>query len=96
MWGNNLRGLFSIKGGEIMKNPIKEIKKKNNWSIQQFASAADISFTTAYKCLNGITQKINGNILEAIKVLGYDPEEIKKEYQKFRQAKQQELLQEVK
>ena len=96
MWGNNLRGLFSIKGGEIMKNPIKEIKQKNNWSIQQFASAADISFTTAYNCLNGTTQKINGNILEAIKVLGYDPEEIKKEYQKFRQAKQQELIQTAK
>ncbi len=79
-----------------MRNPIKKIQQKNNWSIQELASVTNIGFSTAYNCLNGTTQKINVNILKAIKVLGYDPEEIKKEYQEFRAAKQQELLQKAK
>lgn len=79
-----------------MNNPIEEIRQKNNWSIQEFARAANVSFTAIYNCLNGTIQNINANILKVLKKLGYDPEEVKREYQEFRQEKQQELLQEAK
>ncbi len=101
MWGKKtLQGLFififMLGGGDKMENPIKTIKMKNNWTIQELASVADVSENTAYNCLHGITQKINANILKAMIDLGYDSEKIKKEYNDFRAAKQQELLQEAK
>ncbi|MFW5991670.1 MAG: hypothetical protein ACOCQN_00580 [Halanaerobiaceae bacterium] len=78
-----------------MRNPLQKIKEKNGWSIREFASVAGMSFTATYNCLNGNTQKINQRILKAVEQMGYDPEEIKKEYQEYREAKQQELMQEA-
>lgn len=79
-----------------MKNPIQEIRKKHDWSIQELASVAGISFTATYNCLTGTTQGINEKILEVLTKLGYEPDEIKVEYQEFREEKKQELLQEAK
>lgn len=77
-------------------NPIEEVRKKQEWSIQELASAAGISFTATYNCLNGTTQGINKKILKVLTKLGYESEEIKVKYQEFRQKKQRELLQEAK
>ena len=77
-------------------NPIEEVRKKQNWTIQQLASATGMSFTAAYNVLNGNTKRINQRILKALEQLGYESEEIKVKYQEFRQKKQQELLQEAK
>ena len=79
-----------------MKNPLKEIKEKNGWSIQELASVTGLSFSASYNCLTGNTQNINQRILETLEQLGYEPEEIKVKYQEFRAAKQRELLQEAK
>lgn len=78
-----------------MKNPLKEIKEKNGWSIQELASVTGLSFSASYNCLTGNTQNINQRILEALEQLGYDTEEIKVKYQEFRAAKQKELRQEA-
>ena len=78
-----------------MKNPVKEVKEKQNWTIQEFASVTLMSFSAAYNCLNGNTKRINQRILKALEQLGYDPDKVEKEYQEFRAAKQQELMQEA-
>ncbi|MFW5988535.1 MAG: helix-turn-helix domain-containing protein [bacterium] len=78
-----------------MNNPLEKIRKKNGWSIEEFASVADMSFTAVYNALNGSTQNINSKILEAVEQLGYDPEKVRKEYQEFREAKKQKLMQEA-
>ena len=79
-----------------MRNPLKEIKEKNGWSIQELASVTGLSFSASYNCLTGNTQNINQRILETLEQLGYDPDKVEKEYQEFRAAKQQELFQEAK
>lgn len=76
-------------------NPIQEIRVKNGWTIQELAAVTGLSFTATYNCLNGNTQRINQRILEALEQLGYDPEEIKEQYQEYRKAKQEELMQEA-
>ena len=78
-----------------MRNPLKEIKEKNGWSIQEFVSVTGLGFSTVYNCLTGNTQNINQRILETLEQLGYDTDKVEKEYQEFRVAKQKELMQEA-
>ena len=78
-----------------MRNPLQEIREKNNWSIQEFASVTGLSFTAAYNCLNGNTQNINQRILDALEQMNYNPDIVEADYQDYRKAKKQELMQEA-
>ena len=78
-----------------MRNPLKKIKENNGWTIQEFASVTVMSLTAAYNALNGNTKNINQKILETLEQLGYDTEKVEKEYQEFKETKQQELIQKV-
>lgn len=75
-----------------MKNPIKKIKEKEDITLQQFAIISDVSSSTIYKLVEGSTIKISSKVLQACKELGYDPEEIKREYREFRKDKKQKIL----
>ena len=75
-----------------MRNPVKELKEEQNWSIQEFAAAAGVSFSTARQNIEGSVKNLNDDVIELFKLLEYDPDEIQKKYKKFRKAKQQELI----
>ena len=75
-----------------MRNPLIEIKEEKNWTIQDFATATDTSSSTVYKNLEGSVFNITDRILETLESMGYDPEKIKKKYQKYRQTRREKLI----
>jgi transcriptional regulator with XRE-family HTH domain len=79
-----------------MVNPIQEIREKKGWTIQELVSVTGISFTAIFNCLTGNTRHINMQILKVVEQLGYEPEEVSKKYQEYREAKKAALLQEAK
>jgi transcriptional regulator with XRE-family HTH domain len=75
-----------------MINPLKRIKKKHNWTIQDFAVVCDLSSSSVYKNLEGSNFEITDRILDTLGKMGYDPEKIKKEYAQFREEKRLEKM----
>jgi len=75
-----------------MINPIKRIKEKNNWTLQEMALICNISSSSVYKNLEGSYFNITNRILNTFKEMGYNTEKIKKEYAAFREAKRKEKL----
>ena len=75
-----------------MRNPVKKLKEKQGWTIQEIAAAADIGFSTAYQNYQGSARSMNGNLAALFERLGYDPDKVREEYQKYRKVKQEELI----
>lgn len=75
-----------------MKSPIEKIKDEQDWTIQNLAVAADVASMTAYKNIKAENREINPDILDCLVELGYDREQLKKDYQKYREHKRKELL----
>lgn len=75
-----------------MKSPIKEIMNAKDWTVSDLANAAGISYTAAYNTVDGNTVNPNPNILDALEKLGYNREEIKAKYERFKEKQKEELL----
>ena len=76
-----------------MKNPIKEIKQEQNWTISEFAIACDISFSTTNRLLTGEQQSIPDEVIETLDTFHYyDISELKQDYKNYREYKRKELL----
>jgi transcriptional regulator with XRE-family HTH domain len=75
-----------------MKNPLKDLMEKKNWTYTDLSIIADVSRGTIYKVREGDTKELNKNILNLVKEIGEDPEKFKKDYQKFRKEKKKAIL----
>jgi len=75
-----------------MQNPIRKIKEEKGFTYQELCSLAGVSQSTVYKHLSGSKKSISDKILTVIKAMNYDPEQVKREYQEFRENRQKELL----
>ncbi|MFW6410256.1 MAG: hypothetical protein ACOCZR_04350 [Halanaerobiales bacterium] len=71
---------------------LKKIKEENNLTLDELGVIADVSQSTVYQNISGSSRRVNNNILEACKDLGYDPEEVEKKYKEFKKSKKLELL----
>lgn len=80
-----------------MKNPITEARMKLNMNTQEFALMAGVSDNTIRYHDRGDNMKISPPLLKFLTdELGYDRDQLIKDYTKFREAKKKRLLQSIK
>jgi|GEM_PF-1504229 len=74
------------------KNPIKRIRDERDISQQELAILADVAINTVRNAEKGLTAEMNEQILEALEQLGYEKEEIEKEYKKWRKDLKKDII----
>lgn len=75
-----------------MKNPLKDLMNKRNWTYADLSSVGQVSMSTIYKIREGESKKIHKNIIDLVEAIGEDPDKFKKDYREFRKNKRKRLL----
>lgn len=75
-----------------MKNPIEKIKNEQDFTLNEFAIACDVSRSSICSLIKGEKNSISDSVLDTLEVLGYDRSEIQEQYNNYRQQKRRELL----
>ena len=78
-----------------MENPIDRVLKEKGITRDEIAVIAGIDSMNIYQLLNGGRAHLPKSVLSALKKIGYDPEEIQKEYEAWRKEKAQKLLEKI-
>ena len=75
-----------------MKNPVKKFKEDQDLTVADLAVLCDVAPTTAWKAITGETRSLNDKIAATIETEGdYNVEEVRRDYQAFRETKRREL-----
>lgn len=74
------------------ENPIKRIRKEREISQQELAILADVAINTVRNSEKGLNLKLNDKILEALDQLGYEKEQVRKEYETWRKELKQDII----
>lgn len=75
-----------------MKNPIREYKRERDLTVSELAVMTNLSPATIWKVLDGQTKTLNDKLVATFQQLGYDPDQLRKDYQDYREAKRKELV----
>lgn len=75
-----------------MKNPVKRIRDELDLSQQELAILADVAINTVRNAEQGLTSELNEEVLSAIEQLGYEPDEIKEDYKKWRKELKEDII----
>ena len=75
-----------------MKNPVRKFKEEKDLTVAELAVLADVAPTTAWKSMTGENQTLNDNIVSTMEAEGYDPDQLREDYQAYREAKRKELV----
>ena len=75
-----------------MQNPIKQYKKERDLTVSELAVMTNLSPATIWKVLDGQTKTLNQQLVDTFQKLGYDPDQLRKDYQAYREAKREELV----
>lgn len=78
-----------------MENPIDRVLKEKGITRDEIAVIAGIDSMNIYQLLNGGRAHLPKSVLSALKKIGYDPDEIQKEYEAWRKEKAQKLLEKI-
>ena len=76
-----------------MINPLKKFKEENNFTYQELSAVCEVCSSTIYKNLEGSNSQITPAILNTMVEFGYDRQQLEEDYQEFRKAKRNRLMQ---
>lgn len=79
----------------MKENPLKKVLREKGMNRDELAVIAGIDSMNIYQLLNGVRAHLPKSVLSALEKIGYDPEEIQKEYEAWRKEKAQKLLEKI-
>lgn len=78
-----------------MKNPLAKIREERGLTISEMSILGDCSFISIQRIESGSSRKIPKSILNAVTNLGYNPDNFKEDYAKWKEFKLEELKSKV-
>ena len=78
-----------------MINPIRKIKQEKDLTTTELAKLAGVGFSTLQNIEQGRPISINNKLLALIEKLGYNKDQVKRDYEKCKEAEKEELLKKI-
>ena len=76
----------------ITKNPFQEILNEKKLRQRDLAIVCDLSFSTVSNVVKGEYKILPEKVLTGVRKLGYEPKQIQKQYNEYRNALALEIL----
>lgn len=73
-------------------NPVKKARKQKGLTMAQLAMIAGISTSRIYQIERGDNARLSAPVVDALATLGYDPDKLAGEYEQWRRAQVEKVL----
>lgn len=79
-----------------MINPIERVRKESNLTKKELCAILNCSLAYVGQLESGAVSKPSIKLLEKLKPIGYDPQQLQKEYIQWKDKQREEIIRRVK